>query len=204
MLLSSLVAFFLSYLLGSIPFGLLLTQMAGFGDIRAIGSGNIGATNVLRTGNKKLAAATLLLDTLKGTLAVVIAAAIDPSLAQTAGLGAVLGHAFPVWFRFKGGKGVATSLGVVAALSPATAACVLVLWFVTIFSTRLSSLSSLTGAASVPLFLILWNRTEILPLALLLILLIFFKHHANIVRLINRTEPKINLHRHESSPAQSE
>jgi acyl phosphate:glycerol-3-phosphate acyltransferase len=194
-----LAALALGYLLGSIPFGLLLTRLAGTADIRAIGSGNIGATNVLRTGRKGLAVATLLCDVLKGTAAVVIAAWLfgrDPALA--AGLGAFLGHLFPVWLGFKGGKGVATYVGILIGIAVIGAAWIplvvfAALWLAVAALSRYSSLAGLIACAATPV--VLWaagNRSEA-GLFLLLTLLIFIMHRANIARLMNGSEGKINL-----------
>lgn len=185
------------YLLGSIPFGLLLTRLSGLGDIRSIGSGNIGATNVLRTGHKGLAALTLLLDGLKGTLAVLIGyrigahfgLATDGSL--IAGLAAFLGHIFPVWLGYKGGKGVATYIGVVGGLVWPGALIFCGLWLATAFTTRYSSLSALVASVATPVVLLaLGYRPEAL-LALLMTLLLLWKHAANIRRLLAGEEPKI-------------
>src|SRR3954462_15846376 len=150
------VAFVIGYLLGSIPFGLILTKLAGTQDLRAIGSGSIGATNVLRTGRKGLAAATLLLDALKGTAAVVIAGYIaGPNAAMVAGLGAFLGHLFPVWLKFRGGKGVAVYIGIMLGLFWPAAVVFCLLWLATAFTARYSSLSALVASFVTPLFL-LW------------------------------------------------
>jgi glycerol-3-phosphate acyltransferase PlsY len=190
---STAVALFLGYLFGSIPFGLLLTRLAGTPDIRAIGSGNIGATNVLRTGRKSLAAATLLGDMLKGTAAVLIASALwgrDGSLA--AALGAVLGHVFPVWLGFKGGKGVATYIGVLLGLAWPAVIVFATIWALVAAATRYSSLAGLVASAMTPAFLLWW--TGDIPLALLflaLTVLLWFMHRANIARLITGTEAKI-------------
>ncbi|WP_408837675.1 glycerol-3-phosphate 1-O-acyltransferase PlsY [Acidocella sp.] len=181
-----------SYLLGSIPFGLVLTRLAGLGDIRAIGSGNIGATNVLRTGNKGLAAATLLLDGAKGTVAVLLVAHLAHHGVFIAGLAVFLGHLFPVWLGFKGGKGVATGLGVFYALSwPLGALCCLT-WLLTALTFRYSSLSALVAYAVAPV--LAWLLTGAWPtalLALLIAVLVYTKHKANIARLLAGTEPKI-------------
>lgn len=189
----------LSYLLGSIPFGLLLTRVAGLGDIRAIGSGNIGATNVLRTGNKKLAALTLLLDALKGVAAVQFALLLNPTLGSLAALCAVFGHMFPVWLKFKGGKGVATSLGVIAALHWPSAVITFVLWLPIVFILRISSLATLIVTGAIPVSLWLFDRPDLVPLTLVLIVLVFSKHRENIRRLINRTEPRIGERKEASS-----
>ncbi|HTR87576.1 MAG TPA: glycerol-3-phosphate 1-O-acyltransferase PlsY [Reyranella sp.] len=179
------------YLLGSIPFGLLLTKAVGLGDIRSIGSGNIGATNVLRTGNKKLAAAVLVLDMLKGFAAVMIAAMWGPYPAIAAAWGALLGHMFPVWLGFKGGKGVATKLGVLWALSWPIGLISSVAWLLVAAVFRYSSLASLLctaiGAAAAWYF-------DAWPMALaitLMVPLVWYRHHQNLSRLLKGTEPKI-------------
>ncbi|HTC08372.1 MAG TPA: glycerol-3-phosphate 1-O-acyltransferase PlsY [Acetobacteraceae bacterium] len=182
----------LGYLLGATPFGLLLTRAAGLGDIRAIGSGNIGATNVLRTGRKGLAAATLVLDALKGAAAVGIAMGIggaEPAL--WAGLGAVFGHLFPVWLRFKGGKGVATSYGVLFAAAWPVGLAAGAVWLVVAGLARRSSLAALSSFALAPLFAIVLANTGIVKLALVIAVLVFIRHHANIRRLLAGTEPRI-------------
>ncbi|MFA5041268.1 MAG: glycerol-3-phosphate 1-O-acyltransferase PlsY [Bdellovibrionales bacterium] len=193
---------FFAYVLGSIPFGLVLTRLAGLGDIRAIGSGNIGATNVLRTGNKTLAALTLLLDALKGVAAVLFVAAYFPGLVEVAALAAVLGHMFPLWLRFKGGKGVATSIGVIAALNWPTGLAVFVLWLPVVIFLRISSLATLIVSASVPVFFTVFGRVDLVPFSLVLLVLVFFKHRENIRRLINHTEPKIGQLRNDAPPPQ--
>src|SRR3712207_4916731 len=157
-LLHLLAALVVGYLLGSIPFGVIFTRMGGLGDIRKVGSGNIGATNVLRTGRKGLAAATLLGDALKGTAAVLIAAQWGPQFAVLAGLGAFLGHLFPVWLKFRGGKGVATFIGVLIGLKLLAAAIFAVIWLATAFATRYSSLSALVASAASPI--VLWLLGE--------------------------------------------
>jgi glycerol-3-phosphate acyltransferase PlsY len=180
------------YLIGSIPFGLLLTRLAGTQDIRAIGSGNIGATNVLRTGRKGLAAATLACDMLKGTVAVLVTYRFfGQDLAVLAGIGAFLGHVFPVWLKFKGGKGVATYLGVLLALAWPAALAFGAIWSLIAALTRYSSLAALVASAATPV--ILWLNTDLqeAQVFLLLTVLIFITHRANIVRLINGTEGKI-------------
>jgi glycerol-3-phosphate acyltransferase PlsY len=191
------------YALGSIPFGLLLTRFAGLGDIRAIGSGNIGATNVLRTGRKGLAALTLLLDGAKGTVAVILASQFGgPDAALMAGHGAVLGHLFPAWLGFRGGKGVATGLGVLIGLDwrIGLGACVVWLAMAAIF--RRSSLSSLTAFAAAPILALylplLWapggeaiGDRQLAVFAAIIAALIWFKHHENIKRLLSGTEPRI-------------
>jgi acyl phosphate:glycerol-3-phosphate acyltransferase len=186
------IAFALGYLLGSIPFGLLLTRAAGLGDVRNIGSGNIGATNVLRTGNKGLAAATLLLDGLKGTAAVLVADHFyGQGPAMLAGLGAFLGHLYPVWLKFKGGKGVATYLGVLAGLAWQGGAVFAAVWLAVAGVTRYSSLAALVACIAAPIALALTGHIEYAALAALMTLLIFWKHRANIRRLRSGEETKI-------------
>jgi len=190
-----LLALAFGYLLGSIPFGLVLTKLTGGPDLRAVGSGNIGATNVLRTGKKALAAATLLGDMLKGTIAVLIAqqfglgAAIAGGLA--AGLGAFLGHLFPVWLGFKGGKGVATYIGVLLALAWPVAFAFGAIWIAVAAVTRYSSLSGLVASAATPIILWFLDYRPEAALFLILTVLIWFTHRANIARLLNGTEGKI-------------
>lgn len=186
-----LIALAFGYLLGSIPFGLLLTRAAGLGDVRSIGSGNIGATNVLRTGNKKLAAATLLLDMLKGTVAVVVAGIYGPEAAMAAGLGAFLGHLFPVWLGFKGGKGVATYIGVLFGLSWPAGLIFLAIWILVALATRYSSLSALLACALTPAILWFIDRPVTAILFGILSLIVFIKHAANISRLLAGAETKI-------------
>ncbi|MEI8701080.1 MAG: glycerol-3-phosphate 1-O-acyltransferase PlsY [Mesorhizobium sp.] len=185
------LALVFGYLLGSIPFGLLITRAAGLGDVRNIGSGNIGATNVLRTGNKGLAAATLLLDALKGTAAVLIAGRYAPELGPWAGLGAFLGHLFPVWLGFKGGKGVATYLGVLIGLAWQVALIFAVVWLAVAFLFRFSSLAALTAAVVVPIALYVVSTPQIAGLFALMSLIVIIKHRANIARLLAGTEGKI-------------
>jgi acyl phosphate:glycerol-3-phosphate acyltransferase len=186
-----IIALVFGYLLGSIPFGLLLTRAAGLGDVRNIGSGNIGATNVLRTGNKGLAAATLLLDMLKGTAAVLIAGTygIEPAIA--AGLGAFTGHLFPLWLGFKGGKGVATYIGVLGGLMWQAALLFCAVWIVVALVFRYSSLSALTACVVVPIALYFMGRTDLAILFAVLSVIVFIKHRANIARLLAGTEGKI-------------
>lgn len=179
------------YLLGSIPFGLLLTRAAGLGDVRKIGSGNIGATNVLRTGNKKLAAATLLLDALKGTVAVVIGAYWSHDAAIAAGFGAFIGHLYPVWLGFKGGKGVATYLGVLFGLSGTGALVFAVTWLLVAFVSRYSSLAALAAAVAVPIALYMIDMPKAASLLALMSVIVFFRHRANISRLLAGTESRI-------------
>jgi acyl phosphate:glycerol-3-phosphate acyltransferase len=186
-----LLSLIFGYLLGSVPFGLILTRMAGLGDVRAIGSGNIGATNVLRTGNKKLAAATLILDMLKGTAAVLLAGITGPEAAIAAGLGAFLGHIFPVWLQFKGGKGVATYLGVLLGLFWKGALIFAAAWLLVAFATRYSSLAALVAAVITPIALFFIGYHQIAFLFLILTIIVFVKHRANIQRLVSGTEGRI-------------
>ena len=182
----------LGYLLGSVPFGVLVTRALGLGDVRAIGSGNIGATNVLRTGSKGAALATLLLDGGKGALAVLLARAVAPEdAAQLAGFAAFLGHCFPVWLGFKGGKGVATFLGLLLAVAWPVGLAACATWAATAAASRISSLSALAAAVLSPLWAALLGRGEVVALAIALALLILLRHHANIARLVAGTEPRI-------------
>jgi glycerol-3-phosphate acyltransferase PlsY len=186
------LAFFIGYLFGSIPFGLILTRLAGTPDLRSIGSGNIGATNVLRTGRKGLAAATLLLDALKGTAAVIIAGSLSgPNAAMLAALGAFLGHLFPVWLKFRGGKGVAVYIGVLIGLFWPAAIAFCVVWLATAFASRYSSLSALVASVVTPLFLWRFGHPALAALSAVLTLLLFYMHRANIARLRAGIEGKI-------------
>jgi glycerol-3-phosphate acyltransferase PlsY len=193
------VDFLLGYLLGSIPFGLLLTKYAGGRDIRTVGSGNIGATNVLRTGNKLLAAATLLLDMLKGTAAVLIAGWLsryESSAAAglgvlLAGLGAFVGHIFPVWLKFKGGKGVATFLGVLFGLVWQAALVVAAIWILVAILFRYSSLAALVATAAAPLVIYLFGYPLMAVLIVVLAAIVWVKHHENIMRLWRGVESRI-------------
>jgi len=186
------VAFALGYLLGSIPFGLVLTKLAGTQDLRSIGSGNIGATNVLRTGRKGLAAATLVCDALKGTIAVVIAGYFGgPDAAMLAALGAFLGHLFPVWLKFRGGKGVATYIGVLIGLFWPAAVGFCAVWLATAFTSRYSSLAALVASFVTPLFLWWFGHPALASLFVVLTLLLFWKHSENITRLQAGTEGRI-------------
>jgi len=182
----------LGYGLGSIPFGMVITKLMGLGNLREIGSGNIGATNVLRTGNKFAAAATLILDGGKGALAVLIARAFaGEDVAQVAGLMAFVGHCYPVWLGFKGGKGVATFLGLLLALAwPVGVACCLT-WLVTALISRISSLSALVAASSSTFWMIVLDQGTSFVLGILVTLLVFWRHRENISRLRAGTEPKI-------------
>ncbi|WP_332118361.1 glycerol-3-phosphate 1-O-acyltransferase PlsY [Azorhizobium caulinodans] len=185
-------ALVLGYLLGSIPFGILITRFAGTQDIRTIGSGNIGATNVLRTGRKDLAAATLLGDALKGTAAVLLARHFwgEPA-ALIAGLGAFIGHIAPVWLKFKGGKGVATFLGIALGLFWPSLVVFAVVWLGMAFLFRYSSLAALTASVATPLSAWALGRADVAVLMALLAVLLWIKHHANISRLLSGTETKI-------------
>ncbi len=195
------------YVVGSIPFGLLITKKAGLGDIRSIGSGNIGATNVLRTGNKKLAAATLAADMLKAFIPVLIIlfiAARDYTFpgeqtniiyahteALIVGLGAVIGHCFPVWLKFKGGKGVATTLGALLAAVPYVGLIACLTWIITAYFSRISSLSALVAVALAPLLTLFFYGMGAAIICALITAIVFFKHKDNIKRLIKGEEPKI-------------
>jgi acyl phosphate:glycerol-3-phosphate acyltransferase len=186
------LAIVFGYMLGSIPFGLLLTRAAGGPDIRDIGSGNIGATNVLRTGRKGLAAATLLCDALKGTAAVLLTAYFaTPDAALVAGLGAFLGHLFPVWLKFKGGKGVATYIGLLIGLAWPGALIFIAIWLAVAALSRYSSLAALVASALTPLALWLLNQPSAAALFLLLSALLWIMHRANIARLLEGSEGKI-------------
>ena len=186
------VAPILGYLLGSIPFGLILTKLAGTQDLRSIGSGNIGATNVLRTGRKGLAAATLICDALKGTIAVVIAGYFGgPNAAMFAALGAFLGHLFPVWLKFKGGKGVAVYIGVLIGLFWPAAVVFCVMWLATAFTSRYSSLSALVASFVTPIFLWWFGHAALASLFAVLTMLLFYMHRENIKRLQAGTEGRI-------------
>jgi glycerol-3-phosphate acyltransferase PlsY len=183
------------YLLGSIPFGLLLTRIAGLGDIRKIGSGNIGATNVLRTGRKGLAVATLLLDGGKGAAAVLIARHWGPDMAILAGAGALIGHLFPLWLRFRGGKGVATGLGVLLALDWRIGLIACAVWLLAAFLFRYSSLAALLAFAAGPVAALLLSTRQLAAVALFLGVLVWLRHHQNIGRLLRGAEPRIKLRR---------
>jgi glycerol-3-phosphate acyltransferase PlsY len=185
----------LGYLLGSIPFGLILTRLAGKGDIRAIGSGNIGATNVLRTGDRKLAAATLVADALKGTAAVLIGASLAPGAGLVAGFAAFLGHLFPVWLGFRGGKGVATWIGVALGAWWPAALIFCGLWLATAFATRYSSLSAIVAAVVTPLAVLGFGRIEVAVLAAAMSALLLLRHHGNIRRLMKGEESRIGAGR---------
>jgi glycerol-3-phosphate acyltransferase PlsY len=197
------VSFLFGYLLGSIPFGLVLCKLAGYGDIRKIGSGNIGATNVLRTGNKFLAFLTLLLDSGKGALAIVIGVNLilthlipsDPAFTiltpMVIGAGAVVGHSFPVWLKFGGGKGVASALGVFLVLNPYVGLCACALWLLTALITRISSLSALVAIGLSPFAALYFSGAWLAITCVFIALIVFYRHRANIQRLLKGEEPKI-------------
>jgi acyl phosphate:glycerol-3-phosphate acyltransferase len=186
------IALLVGYLLGSIPFGLILTRLAGTQDLRSIGSGNIGATNVLRTGHKGLAAATLICDALKGTLAVIISGYFGgPDAAMMAALGAFLGHLFPAWLGFKGGKGVAVYIGVLIGLFWPAAVVFCVIWISTAFTSRYSSLSALVAGFVTPIFLWWFGHPALASLFAVLTLLLFYAHRENIRRLQAGAEGRI-------------
>jgi acyl phosphate:glycerol-3-phosphate acyltransferase len=184
-------ALVIGYLLGSIPFGLILTRLAGLGDIRAIGSGNIGATNVLRTGRKELAAATLLLDGLKGTAAVMIGWRFGLDGALAAAVGAYLGHCFPVWLKFKGGKGVATFLGVLLGLHWPTMVATALVWLGMAAAKRYSSLAALVASTAAPVVLVLFGLYEMAALCAVLTAIIWIRHRENLRRLMAGEESRI-------------
>lgn len=190
-----LLAFAVGYLLGSIPFGFILAKLAGHGDLRQIGSGNIGATNVLRTGSKGLAGLTLLLDALKGTAAVLLGARFGQDAALLGGLGAFLGHLFPVWLGFRGGKGVATFIGVLAGLYWPGAVAFCVIWLVVAVVTRYSSLSALIASAATPGFLAWSGETRAAVLFLIFTLLLYWRHADNIGRLLRGEEGRIGANK---------
>ncbi|WP_313440633.1 glycerol-3-phosphate 1-O-acyltransferase PlsY [Novosphingobium sp.] len=186
-----ILALLLGYALGSVPFGLLITRIAGAGDLRAIGSGNIGATNVLRTGRKGLAAATLLLDLLKGLAAVLIVARFLPEWTWLAALGAFLGHCFPVWLRFKGGKGVATTAGIAFGLAWPIGLAYAVTWVGLLLIVRISSVAGMTAAIVAPLAALLLGKSEAAGVLAVIAVLVVFLHRENLARLRAGTEPKV-------------
>ena len=188
----TLFALALGYLLGSVPFGLILTRLAGKGDIRQIGSGNIGATNVLRTGSKLLALLTALLDCLKGAAAIVIASRLfgeEAGLAAAAG--AMIGHLYPVWLKFRGGKGAATLFGVLLVLLPIAAAVYAAIWLLLLLTIRISSVAGMTAAISAPLTAVIAGKKMLFPMLLGFSFLVLWKHRENIFRLRKGTEPRI-------------
>ena len=184
----------LAYLLGSVPFGIVITRALGLGDLRTIGSGNIGATNVLRTGHKGAAAATLILDAAKGAVAVLVARwLVAEDAAQLAGLAAFLGHLFPVWLRFRGGKGVATFIGTLVALYWPVGLGVCAVWLAVALPFRISSLAALMAAASAMIWMIVLGQGRLMVLGAVLTALVYLRHSANIARLRAGTEPKLRL-----------
>ncbi|MBA4306539.1 MAG: acyl-phosphate glycerol 3-phosphate acyltransferase [Sphingopyxis sp.] len=189
--LNMIIALGVGYGLGSIPFGLLLTKAAGGGDIRSIGSGNIGATNVLRTGRKGLAALTLLLDLLKGFAAVWLASRFFPGAELAAAAGAFFGHLYPIWLKFKGGKGVATYAGIMFGLFWQGGVVYAITWIGALLIFRISSVGGLLAALIAPIAAAYFERYDLVPLLCACTLIIFWKHQANISNLINGTEPKI-------------
>jgi glycerol-3-phosphate acyltransferase PlsY len=186
-----LLALLVGYLLGSIPFGLVLTRLAGRGDIRNVGSGNIGATNVLRTGNRWLAAATLILDALKATAAVLVARALWPGTESFAAAGALIGHLYPAWLKFRGGKGVATYLGLLIPLLWPAAIIYAVVWLGALIVIRISSVGGMLAAISAPIAAAALGEKTLFPMLLGFTLLVLWRHHENIVRLRAGTEPRI-------------
>jgi glycerol-3-phosphate acyltransferase PlsY len=186
-----ILALLLGYLLGSIPFGFVLTRLAGKGDIRNVGSGNIGATNVLRTGSKPLAALTLILDCLKATAAVLIAQRLwGDDAAPVAAAGALVGHLYPIWLKFRGGKGVATLLGVLIPLLPVAAIAYAVIWLLLLLTTRISSVAGMAAVASAPIAALILHST-LFPMLLGFAVLVLWKHRENVLRLRRGTEPRI-------------
>lgn len=194
-----LLALALGYVLGSIPFGLVLTRLAGKGDIREVGSGNIGATNVLRTGSRLLAALTLVLDCLKATAAILLARRLfGEQTGAVAAAGAMVGHLYPVWIRFRGGKGVATFLGILIPLLPIAAGVYAAIWLVLLLTLRISSVAGMTAAISAPVMALLLH-SDYFPMLLGFAVLVLWKHRENILRLRKGTEPRIGTKT--SSPA---
>ena len=187
----AIAALVVGYLLGSIPFGLLLTRWTGKGDIRDIGSGNIGATNVLRTGSKGLAAATLILDALKGAAAVLIAQRLWPEAVEYSAAGALIGHLYPAWLRLKGGKGVATMLGILAPLFWQAALVYVALWVGLLLVLQISSVAGMTAAASAPVTAALLGEQSLFPMLLGFALLVIWQHRENIRRLAKGEEPRV-------------
>ncbi|HEU0310081.1 MAG TPA: glycerol-3-phosphate 1-O-acyltransferase PlsY [Sphingomicrobium sp.] len=188
---ATILALLVGYLLGSIPFGLLLTRLAGKGDIREIGSGNIGATNVLRTGSKGLAAATLILDAVKGAVAVLIAQRLWPDAVNFAAAGVLVGHLYPVWLRFRGGKGVATLLGILAPLLWQAAVVYVVIWLGLLLLLRISSVAGMSAAASAPISVAILGEQALFPVVLGFAILVVWQHRDNIRRLARGEEPRV-------------
>lgn len=185
--------FIIAYLLGSIPFGLLFTRIGGLGDVREIGSGNIGATNVLRTGNKFLAALTLIFDAGKGIVAVAIASVFGPDMVAFASLAVVLGHLFPIWLKFRGGKGVATTFGVLVAISWPAGLLACLTWIVSTIVFRISSVSALVALAASPIFIWWFTDSQRVEISAALALIVWIRHWSNIRRLFNGKEPRISF-----------
>lgn len=189
-----LAAFFGGYLSGSVPYGLILTRLAGLGDIRKVGSGNIGATNVLRAGGKRLAAATLVLDALKGAVPVLVAKGMHMDYAVLAALGAFAGHLFPVWLKFKGGKGVATAIGVLLALAWPVGVSIILTWLVVAAASKYSSLSALSAFALAPFFAAgIVGEYQVILTTFIISVVVFIRHHENIRRLARGTEGKMRF-----------
>ena len=186
-----LYALLIGYLFGSVPFGLLLTRLAGKGDVRSVGSGSIGATNVLRAGGKGLAAATLVLDCLKATAAILLVGKLWPGAESFAAAGALIGHLYPVWLRFKGGKGVATLFGILIPLLPIAAGVYAVVWLGLLLLVRISSVAGIAAAASAPITAAILGNEVYFPMLLGFALLVIWKHRTNIFRLRAGTEPRI-------------
>jgi len=184
-------ALIVGYFLGSIPFGLFFTRVAGLGDIRDIGSGNIGATNALRTGNRWVAGGTFLGDMGKGALAVLLARQFGPDMAIIAGFGALIGHIFPVWLRFKGGKGISTYIGILLALSWPVGLLFCATWLAVTLTFRISSLSALVASLLSPVYFAWLDQWQMVELSIVLVFLVFFAHRENIARLLAGTEPRI-------------
>jgi len=188
-----LLGFLTGYLFGSIPFGLILTRLAGKGDVRRVGSGNIGATNVLRAGGKGLAALTLILDVLKATAAILIAGRIWPGSENFAAAGALVGHLYPAWLKFRGGKGVATLLGILIPLMPLAALVYAAVWVVLLLSLRISAVAGIGAAVSAPLVAAVAGEPVLFPMFLAFALIVIWKHRDNLARLRAGTEPRIGL-----------
>jgi acyl phosphate:glycerol-3-phosphate acyltransferase len=202
-MLTAILALIFGYLLGSIPFAFVVTKYFGLGDIRQVGSGNVGATNVLRTGNKLAAALTLLGDVGKGVVAVLIAKQFGETPAMAAALGAFTGHIFPVWLGFKGGKGIATCLGIIAALNLPVALISLATWITAALITRISSLAALITAVIAPFYMLIFGPWRYAVGALILAALVFFTHRENIRRLLKGEEPRIGEKKKEALPAEA-
>lgn len=199
MVIGQILAILAGYLLGAIPFGLVLVRAAGLGDIRQIGSGNIGATNVLRTGNRLLALATLILDAGKAAAAYGLAQWLAPDVAVIAGGAALIGHLFPVYLGFKGGKGVATYLGLMLAVDPALGALICASWLITALVFRYSSLAALVAVALAPVYAFLLTSMQVAATALLLAVLVYYRHKTNLQRLAAGTEPKIGAKKNKAT-----